>query len=262
MGVKEDRVAIVTGGGRGLGKAIAAALAQDGIKVAVASRTREELAKVVDLIRDSGGKAIYFKADVSDAGDVVNLVRQVELEYGGVDILINNAGVVGPVKLLKDVPEDEYDYCMDVNMKGMYLMAREVAPLMIKRGRGWIINVTSGLSSIVLPRLGVYSISKAAVEQFTRVLAEELEPMHIQVNGMDPGVVDNGMQGYLRSLDLHEAGPDIYRTFRELKESGMLREPSEAARLAVFLVSDRAGGVTGEIGDEEHFARLGYLNAA
>jgi len=261
-GERDERVALVTGGGRGLGRAIAVAFGAEGMKVAVAARTRDELADTVEMVRDAGGKAMYFNCDVCDSRDVKNLVRAVELKLGTVEILVNNAGVVEPVKDLKDVTEQEFDYCMGVNLKGMLLTANAVIPGMMKNKRGWIINVTSGLTDLVMPRLGVYTISKAAVNQFTRIMAAELEQFNISVNGLDPGVIDTPMQKYLRGLDILTAGPAIYRTFRELKEGGLLKDPAEAAKLAVFLVSEDASSITGEVGTAEHFARLGYLRAA
>ncbi|MBI5189765.1 MAG: SDR family oxidoreductase [Nitrospirae bacterium] len=258
----KGRVAIVTGGGRGLGRAIAVALAAEGARVAVASRTKSELEKTVSMIADRGGRAIAVRADVSDEGDVRNLVRAVGMKFGPADVLVNNAGVEGPVGPLKDVPEEEFDRCLSINMKGMFLMARAVIPGMIRLKRGRIINVTSGLGGIVLPRLGVYSISKAAINHFTRILARELEEYNIQVNGLDPGTVDTSMQERLRSLDVNVLGVEGYRLFKGLKDGGYLRRPEDAARLAVFLASDMAGDITGEVGSEGHFMKWGFKMAA
>lgn len=256
------RVAIITGGGRGLGRTSAMAIAKKGFAVAVASRTKEELDETVDTISDAGGKAMSFKADISDPGDVTNLVKAVELKFGQAEILVNNAAIVGPVKELKDVGVDEFDYCMGVNLKGMFLMARAVIPGMIRKRHGSIVNITSGLSEMVMARLGAHSISKAGVNHFTRILARELEPHGIRVNALDPGVMDTRMQKYLRSLGIIEAGPEIYRTFRELKNSGLLKDPSEAAKLVAYLATDESAGITGQVGTSDDFARLGYPAAA
>jgi NAD(P)-dependent dehydrogenase (short-subunit alcohol dehydrogenase family) len=260
--VLKGSIAIVTGGGRGLGRAIAAALAAEGASVAVASRTREELEQTVSIIRDMGGHAMAVKADVSDKGDVSNLVRAVEMKLGAADILVNNAGVVGPVSPIKDVPEEEFDHCMSVNLKGAYLMSRAVIPGMVRQRRGRIINVTSGLAEFVMPRLGVYAISKAALNQLTRVLAKELEEYNIRVYGLDPGTVNTGMQEMLRGLDIKTLGPEAYRILWTLKQSGQLREPAEVARLAIFLTSEKADDISGEVGTESHFMRWGYRAAA
>lgn len=257
----EGRVAIVTGGGRGLGRAIAVALAEAGAKVAVASRTREELERTVSLIADRGGTAMSVKTDVSDKGDVANLVRTVAMRYGDADILVNNAGMVGPLGPMKDVGEEKFDRCLAVNFRAMFLTSKAVIPGMVKKGRGKIINVTSGLAEMAVARIGAYAISKAAVNQFTRVLAKELEGYNIQVNGLDPGTVDTAMQEYMRGQDVHTLGPDLYAMVQGLKKGGLLKHPSEAARLAVFIAEDESG-ITGEVGTEGHFMQWGYRIAA
>ena len=261
MSVK-GKVAIVTGGGRGLGRAVCVALADAGAKVAAASRTRDELEETVSLIADRGGQAIAVKADVSDAGDVSNLVRAVEMKFGPADILVNNAGVIGPVGPLKDVSEHDLVQCMDINFKGMFLMAKAVMPGMIKKKRGRIINVTSGLAETVMPRLGAHSISKAAVNHFTRILAKELEDYGIRVYGIDPGALDTKMQEGLRGMEMKVLGPDAYRLSWALKQGDQLRDPADAARLVLFLVSDEADEISGEVGAEGHFSRWGYKSAA
>lgn len=257
-----DRIAIVTGGGRGLGRAIAVALAAAGARVAVASRTKSELEKTVSIIADRGGNAMAVRADVSDAGDVRNLVRSVEMRFGPADVLVNNAGVEGPVGPLMDVSEEEYERCLSINMKGMFLMARAVIPGMIRKKRGRIINVTSGLGALVLPNLGVYSISKSAVNHFTRILARELEDYGIQVNGLDPGTVNTSMQERIRALDVNVIGTEGYRLFKGLKDGGYLRSPDDAARLAVFIAFGLPDDVTGEVGSEGHFMKWGFRMAA
>lgn len=258
----KDRIAIVTGGGRGIGRAIAVAMAQEGAKVAVASRTRSELEQTVSIIADKGGHAIAVKADISDMGDVTNLVKNVEARFGHADILFNNAGVVGPVGELKDVRLEDFERCMDINFHGALLMARAVIPGMIDKKRGKIINVTTGLGELVMPRLGAYSLSKSAMIHFTRILAKELEAYNIQVNGLDPGTVDTRMHEELRGMDIKTLGPDAYRLFWGLKEGGYLKDPSEVAPLAVFLASEKSEEITGEVGTDGHYMQLGFRMAA
>ena len=184
------RIAVVTGGGRGLGRAIAIALAEAGAKVAVASRTREELEETVSIIADKGGQAIAIKADVSDPGDVKNLYRAVEMKFGPPSILVNNAGITGPIAPMKDIPDPEFHRCMDINLTGAWLVSKACMPGMIKKRYGKIINITSGLADFIIPRLGAYSISKSGLNALTKALARELEPYNIKVYGMDPGSVD------------------------------------------------------------------------
>jgi len=258
----KGKIAIITGGGRGLGREIAIALSEAGVRVAAASRKREELEKTVSIIADRGGQAMAVKADVSDRGDVMNLIRAVEIKFGPADILVNNAGVTGPVAPLKDVKAEEFDYCMEVNFKSALTLSQAVIPGMARKRYGKIINVTSGLAEFVMPRLGAYSISKAALNHMTRVLARELEDFGIKVYGLDPGTVDTQMQETLRGMDIKTLGPEAYRIFWTLKQSGQLRPPSEVARLAVFLASEEADNLSGEIGTESHFMKWGYRIAA
>ncbi len=260
--VLKGRIAVVTGGGRGLGRAIAVALSEAGAKTAVVSRTREELEETVSMIADRGGQAIAIKADISDAGDIKNLCRAVEMKFGAPDILVNNAGIIGPVAPMKDVDERDFRRCMDINLCGAWLVSKSCIPAMIKKRYGKIINVTSGLADFVIPRLGAYSISKAGLNALTKTLARELEQYNIRVYGMDPGTVDTRMQDDMRKMDMNVLGPEVYRVFWGLKKSGQLKQPSEVAKLAVFLASEQSDDLSGEIGTEDHFMRWGYRAAA
>ncbi len=258
----KGRIAVVTGGGRGLGRAIAMALSEAGAKTAVVSRTREELEETVSMIADRGGQAIAVKADISDAGDVRNLCRAVEMKFGAPDILVNNAGIIGPVAPMKDVDGKAFHRCMDINLCGAWLVSKACIPAMIKKRCGKIINVTSGLAEFVIPRLGAYSISKAGLNALTKTLARELEQYNIRVYGMDPGTVDTRMQDDMRKMDMNALGPEAYRVFWGLKKSGQLKQPSEVAKLAVFLASEQSDDLSGEIGTEDYFMRWGYRAAA
>ena len=258
----KGKVAVVTGGGRGLGRAIATAFAEAGVKVAVVARTRAELQHTVSTIADRGGQAIAVKANVADSGDMANLAKAVEMKFGPADILVNNAGIIGPVGLLKDIAEAEFHACMDINFFGMFLAAKAFIPGMVRKRYGRIINITSGLAETVLPRLGAYSTSKAAVNHFTRILAQEMEAYNVYVYGLEPGVMDTRMQETLRDMDMHALGPEAYSAYRSFKETGRLKKPQAPARLALFLTSYQYPDMNGEIGGEEHFSRWGYREAA
>jgi 3-oxoacyl-[acyl-carrier protein] reductase len=258
----DGRVAIVTGGGRGLGRAIAIACAREGASVAVASRTRDELERTVSIIEDNGGHAIAVKADVSDAGDITNLMRSVEMKLGLPDILVNNAAIVEPIGPLKDVSVEEFDHAMAVNLRSAFLCTRAAVPGMIAKRHGRIINVTSGLAETVLARLGVYSVAKAGLNHLTRLFAEELGGHNIQVFGLDPGVMDTRMQEDIRKTDIHRLGGEAYRVYWGYKQSGKLKDPDKVAELALFLLSDKADYLSGEIGGELHFMSYGYDLAA
>jgi 3-oxoacyl-[acyl-carrier protein] reductase len=250
----EGKTAIITGAGRGLGRAAAIEMAKEGASVAILSRTPSELDETAKLI---SGEVVYFKADVSNPDDIKNVVDKTISIFGRIDILMNNASVVGPVKPVFEVEEKEWDEVFRINLIGVHLFSKEVIPHMIRQNSGKIINVTSGLGEMVMPLFGVYSITKAGVIQLTKTMAEELKAYNIQVNGLDPGVMDTDMQEEIRKLGPEVLG-EIYDEFLVLKEKGHLRPPEEVARLAVFLASEESDSITGENGTETHYMRFGY----
>lgn len=249
---------MITGSGRGLGRAAAIAMAREGASVVVLSRTPSELKEVTDIIASSGGKAVSVKADVSKPEDVKKSVELAASGFGGVDILMNNAGIIGPIKSLHEVDWAEWNEVMGVNLNGAYLFSGAAIPLMSQRGGGKIINVTSGLGAMVYPKFGAYSTAKAGLIHMTKIMASELSDHNIQVNGLDPGVMDTRMQEEVRSLGPEVLGQRIYQDFKGLQEEGLLRPPEEAGRLAVFLASSESDGITGENGTGEFYERLGY----
>jgi NAD(P)-dependent dehydrogenase (short-subunit alcohol dehydrogenase family) len=251
----KGKAAIITGGGRGIGRAAAVEMAKEGASVAVISRTATELEETVRLI---GGDAFSFTGDISNPGNVDALVEKTLAAFGRVDILMNNAAVRGPVAPIHEVEHKDWNGTLAVNLGGAYMLCRAVAPHMIRQGGGKIINVTSGLGEMVLPPLGVYSIAKAALNHMTRIMAEELKGLNIQVNAMDPGAVDTRMQEELRGLGPEALGEEAYKEFMALKESGYIEPPEKPARLAVFLASGDSDAITGEIGTIAEYMRLGY----
>jgi 3-oxoacyl-[acyl-carrier protein] reductase len=252
------KVAIITGSGRGLGRAAAIAMAHEGAAVVVLSRTPRELEEVAEAIASSGGRAVPVEADVSKPGNVKRAVGRAVSEFGGVDILMNNAGIVGPVKPLHEVDGAEWTEVMGINLGGAQLFSRAAVPLMSRRGAGKIINVTSGLGAMVYPGLGAYSISKAGLIHMTKIMASELSDRNIQVNGLDPGVMDTRMQEDIRGLGPEVLGRRIHEDFKGLQEEGLLKPPEEAGNLAVFLASSESEGITGENGTGEFYGSLGY----
>ncbi len=251
-------VAIISGAGRGLGKASAIAMAKEGASVVVLSRTVAEIEDTAQRIEASGGKVLYLQADIARPEDISMTVFETLSMFGRIDILMNNAAIIGPVKNIFEITQEEWNMTFNINLRGAFLLSREVLPHMIHNGSGKIINVTSGLGVMVMPLFGAYSITKAGLIHFTKALAEELRETHIQVNGLDPGVIDTRMQEYLRSLGPSVLGKEIYEQFRSLKDQGHLRPPEEIARLAVFLASRASDAVTGENGTESVYRRYGY----
>jgi meso-butanediol dehydrogenase/(S,S)-butanediol dehydrogenase/diacetyl reductase len=226
-----ETVAIVTGSARGIGRAIALALARAGADLVLADRLGDELAAVAGEIRGVGRRVLAERADVSDATQVERLVAEAVATYGRVDVLVNNAGtIVLPGGILETSPE-AWDTMMATNARSVFLCSRAVLPHMLARGRGAIVNIASVAGLRPLPDRVAYCASKHAVVGFTRALALDLRPHGIAVNAICPGAVDTPLTAYSR--------PDADR-------SGWLR-PDDVAGVAVFLASDAARGMTGGI---------------
>jgi len=254
----KNRTALITGAGRGFGRACAATFAREGANVALLSRTREELEETAKLVEQEGARALILDVDITDEPAVRGAVDRVRTELGPVTILVNSAAIVGPAAPLHELDPDDWDRTLAVNLGGARMVSQEVIPHMIDSGGGRIVNVTSGMAEIVLPLFGAYGASKAALNHMTRTMAEELLGLDIQVNGLDPGVMDTSMQEEIRSLGPDVLGKHIFEQFNSFKEGGHLSSPGEVAELALFLVSDSGVGITGEIGGAAEFKDYGF----
>ena len=254
----KGKVSLITGASRGLGRASAVEMAREGAHLVILSRTAPDIEATSRMVEEVGGEVLSLQGDISRSKDVEEAVDKAQSHFGKIDILMNNAAVIGPVKPLYEVDEQDWDICMDINVKGSFLFSKAVIPHMIRRKRGKIINVTSGLGVIAMPRFGGYSIAKAGVIHLTKILAEELKPHNIQVNGLDPGVMDTKMQEDLRNLGPDVLGDAIYAEFSGYKDKGILKPPERVAKLAVFLASEESDSITGENGTEKHYMQLGY----
>ena len=246
-----QKIAIVTGAGRGIGEAVALALAKEGAKLAIVSRTRAELEKVASKISAMGGQAEIIVADVSKTEDVQKLIQHTLKTYGHIDILINAAGVYGPIGLTWETDAQQWIEAIQVNLIGTFLCCRETLKHMVARRQGKIINFSGGGATSPLPRFSAYGVSKTAVVRLTETLAEELRPFSIQVNSIAPGAVDTRLQDQV--LAAGERAGDLYARIRKLRETGEGGVPRElAADLAVFLASSRAGNLTGKLISAPH----------
>lgn len=184
-----DQVALVTGAGRGIGRAVALAFAREGARVTLAARTRTQLDAVAAEVRESGGRALAVPADVTQESSVAEVVARTLAEFGRIDILVTAAGAAafGPVA---DSKLEEWELMMAVNLRGVYLTCRAALAPMIRQRRGTIINVVSVAAKQPIPGCAAYAASKHGVLGFTRVLAEELRPHGVRVGALCPGAVN------------------------------------------------------------------------
>jgi len=235
----DGRVALVTGGARGLGLTMATALAEAGADVAISGRSRQACEESADgIAAATGRRARAFEADVTSAADVDRLAAGVESALGKIDILINNAGINirGPIQ---DLSESDWDAVIDTNLKGPWLCARAVGPAMVKRGWGRVINIGSILSVIAMPGRTPYASSKAGVVSMTRVLALEWAGTGVTANAICPGVFGTELNRPLMN------DPVKYKEFVAQIPMGRWGEVHELAGAAVYLASEASSYMTG-----------------
>ncbi len=237
----EDRVAIVTGSSRGIGRAIALAFADAGANIVATSRTPKDVEAVACEIERRGRRALPIVCDVSKPQEVERLVARTLEMFSRIDILVNNAGISPIWKRIEEVNETEWDEILAVNLKGAFLCSRDVGKVMIKQQRGVIINIASVAGMRGTTHMGPYSISKAGVIGLTRVLAYEWAKHNIRVNAIAPGWVKTEMT---KGVFAHE---QISKSLLAGIPMGRFGEPGEIAGLAVYLASDAASFVTGQV---------------
>ena len=242
----KDRVAIVTGGGTGIGMAIAIGFAKEGADIVIAQRRIELAKKAAEEIRVIGRRAIAIKTDISIKGDVDNLVDQTMKSFGRIDILVNNASLF-PMSSFLEISEEELDEIFSVNLKGTFILTQRVAREMINRRRGKIINISSGHSIVGNPGLTHYTITKGGINAFTRGLAAELGPYGINVNAIVCGFTPDteGVQSILSSIGEERAKNLLEAIVSQipLKRVGV---PEDFVGIALYLASDESSFTTAE----------------
>ena len=246
----EGKIAVVTGGGRGIGRAIAMRFAAEGAAVLIASRTEAELRNVAREIEQSSGKAAWVAADVSREADCARIVATAEDRLGAVNILVNNAGDYGPVKPVEEISPEEWDRVIAVHLRGAFLLTRLVLPGMYRRKSGAIVNISSLSAKAAFSWGSPYAAAKAGMLGLTRVTAAEAARRGVRVNAICPGPVPETKMsqdlGNVLAARL-KISPEIQlKQFLEGILQGRGQTAEEVASAAAFLASDQASAITGQ----------------
>jgi len=244
-----NQAAIITGGGQGIGKAIALKLAREGADVLVSGRHRDTLENTAREIEKLGRRSLVAVTDVSQESQVSAMVEAALQYFGRIDILVNNAGVTGPTAPITSVSRDEWDHVFAVNLTGAFLCAKAVIPHMIERRSGKIINISSIAGKLAYALRSPYAASKWGMIGLSRTLAQELGPHNIQVNAICPGpTAGDRMRGVIagRARELGQTEAEVERLYVEGTALKRMVDPDHVAAMVVLLVSNEGSSITGE----------------
>ena len=235
----ENKVAIVTGGGSGIGQAIALRFAREGANIVVAGRTLEKVKETVKKAEEIGARSLALKADVSVSADVAHMVETTVDKFGRIDILVNNAGIIIRKRFL-DHTEEDWDKVMDINLKSVFLCCKQVVPVMMKQGNGKIVNIASTAGQIGFRERVAYGASKAGVINLTASMALELAPYKINVNAISAGPIETAMGSAAKSQEMR-------KRVLSCVPYGRLGKPEDIASVAVFLASSESDFLVGSV---------------
>ncbi|HYA97741.1 MAG TPA: SDR family NAD(P)-dependent oxidoreductase [Methylomirabilota bacterium] len=238
----DGKIALVTGGGAGIGRAIALAYAREGARVAIAGRRREPLEETAKEIRAGGGKALEIACDVVRAADAQRAVAETAKRFGGLNVLVNNAGVVS-VSTIESISEQDWDRVIETNLKGPFLMSRAALPELRRAGGGAIVNIGSVLGLVGMRDRAAYCASKGGVTLLTKAMAMDHAHEKIRVNCICPSIVETDLMKKVFAQAADEAAMRRARVAQI--PLGRMGAPEDVAEMAVFLASEEASWVTG-----------------
>jgi len=242
--ILKNKVALITGGSGYIGKAISRAFLREAAKVMLIARSVDELLAAKNELSDGFKSVEIYKADVTDSTDVKNLVKKTLKIFGKIDILVNAAGIYGPIGSSLDVDFDKWKQTFEINVFGTFNLMQRVLPIMIKKGRGKIINFSGGGDG-PFPRFSAYNSSKAAVVRLTETMAAEVKDYHIDINAIAPGPVNSRFLQQALEAGEEAVGKKRYQALLKQKNEGGV-PPEKAANLCVFLASSASDGLTGK----------------
>jgi NAD(P)-dependent dehydrogenase (short-subunit alcohol dehydrogenase family) len=233
----DQKVAIITGGSSGIGRAAAVALAKQGVKIAIAARRAKEGEETVRLVKEAGSEGIFVKTDVAKENDVRSLVEKTVKQYNRLDYAFNNAGIEEMTTPLVDQTSEVFDQIMNVNVKGVWLSMKYEIPEMIRTGGGAIVNTSSGAGVVGYPQQPIYIASKHAVLGLTKSAALEYAKSGIRINAIAPGVTETEM--------VERVDKQLIEHLKSITPIGRIGDPQEIANAVVWLLSDKASFVLG-----------------
>ncbi|MEQ8787211.1 MAG: SDR family NAD(P)-dependent oxidoreductase [Pirellulaceae bacterium] len=245
----KDRIALVTGAGRGIGRATALELARHGARVAITARTQSQLTSVATEIESAGSQALAIAADLADRAAPRRIVDQVVATWGPIEVLVNNAGIGSSADLrpLVDFNDEFWDLTMEVNVRAPYLLTKLVLPAMIEAGWGRVINIASINARVAAMHGSAYAASKHALAGLTKATALEMAPHGITANAVCPGLTATEMNDRRIAHEAQRLETTIEQIERSASPMGRRMRPEEIASLAGYLASDGASGITGQL---------------